>query len=81
MAAKKYRVFCEQTQQISARKLPLRAVRRAANLIQNSCRWQLYHKKWSWLASARLRRGVMGESGKKGQLKSRTALSHSTPHS
>ena len=60
MAAKKYRVFCEQTRQISARKLPLRAVRRAANLIQNSCRWQLYHKKWSWQGAALIEEGRYG---------------------
>ena len=46
MAIKKYRVFCEQTRQISARRLPLRAVRRAANLIFYSCRWQLYYDSW-----------------------------------
>ena len=29
------------------KKLPLWAVRRAANGIKYSCRWQLYLKKWS----------------------------------
>ena len=38
--------------------------------------WQLYHKKWCWLASARLRRGVMGGSG--GEI--RTTLSRNAPH-
>ena len=38
--------------------------------------WQLYHKKWCWLASARLRRGVMGESG----WKIRTTHSRNAPH-
>ena len=37
--------------------------------------WQLYHKKWCWLASARLRRGVMDESG--GEI--RTTLSRNAP--
>ena len=57
------------------KKLPLRAVRRAANLIWHSCRWQLYHKKWSWLASARLRRGVFRESS----WKLRTAFASNAP--
>ena len=59
----------------AVKKLPLRAVRRAANLIWHSCRWQLYHKKWSWLASARLRRGVFRESS----WKLRTALTSNAP--
>jgi len=37
--------------------LPLRAVRRAANLIQYSCQWQLYHEKWSWLGAAETEEG------------------------
>ena len=59
----------------TSQKLPLRAVRRAANLIWHSCRWQLCHKKWSWLASARLRRGVFSESS----WKLRTALASNAP--
>ena len=59
----------------AVKKLPLRAVRRAANGIKYSCRWQLYHKKWSWLASARLRRGVFSESS----WKLRTALTSNAP--